>query len=149
MPRATLRRRAAAWLDAAPAALVAVSVPLLMRLPLARVAALLERLPIARRRAPARVARARDVVDALLGRVPLLARQPCQVRAITLYCVARRAGEPVELVFGAGWLGSRFVAHCWLTRDGAPFLEPRDPRPVYAELYRIPRLDTMRSRGGA
>jgi hypothetical protein len=30
-----------------------------------------------------------------------------------------------------------FEGHCWLDLDGEPFLEATDPRPVFAEVFRI------------
>jgi hypothetical protein len=41
-------------------------------------------------------------------------------------------------------MGSRpdgeYVGHCWLVKDGEPFLERTDPRPVFAEIVSIPRV---------
>jgi hypothetical protein len=43
----------------------------------------------------------------------------------------------VSLCFGIGQVKEEFVGHCWLVKDGVPFMEARDPRPLYAEMYRI------------
>jgi hypothetical protein len=49
----------------------------------------------------------------------------------------RRAGVDVALCFGAGPYQGQFAAHCWLERNGAPFLEPADPGATFATMYRI------------
>jgi hypothetical protein len=77
-------------------------------------------------------------VDAVLGRFGRLVSTSCLTRGLTRYYFLRRAGVPVTLCFGVGWPDGRFEAHCWLSRDGEPFLEARDPRPVFGETYRIP-----------
>jgi hypothetical protein len=118
--------------------LIAALTPLLMRFPLARIQALLE--PRTAPTAPD-AARERHVL-ALVGLVleygrPVL-RPSCLTRGITRYYVLRRAGVDVALVFGIGH-GSRATVdgHCWLVRDGEPFLETQDPRPLFTEMYRI------------
>lgn len=118
------------------------TVPLLMRLPLPRLAALLSRPP--RRRppsaaAPADVERLARLV-ALAPRVARpLVRTGCLTRGLTLYRFLRRAGLDVELRFG---LDPRSPAaadgHCWLTLAGEPLLEREDPRPRFAEVWRLP-----------
>jgi hypothetical protein len=64
----------------------------------------------------------------------------CLTRGLTLYWFLRRAGLDVELRFGLDPAhdGDLTDGHCWLTLDGAPYLEPRDPRPRFTELYRLP-----------
>jgi hypothetical protein len=37
-----------------------------------------------------------------------------------------------------GQIDDQFAGHCWLVKDGEPFLESQDPRPVFAELCRFP-----------
>lgn len=68
-----------------------------------------------------------------------LVRSGCLTRGITLYWFFRRAGLDVELRFG---LDPRAIepadGHCWLTLDGEPYLEKRDPRLHFTELYRLP-----------
>ncbi len=82
-----------------------------------------------------------------------LVRSGCLVRGITLYRFLRRAGAPVTLHFGmalgkgpgaridgeTGEPGDGFAGHCWVELAGQPFGEPRDPRPIYAEMLRFPR----------
>lgn len=123
----------------ARASLVMATVPMLMRLSPSRVASILERVPIARRERPRDAERARPVVDALLRLVAPGARHRCQLRGVTLYYLLRRAGRDVHLAFGVADSPSFTEGHCWLTVDGEPYLERRDPRAVFVELLRVPR----------
>ena len=65
-------------------------------------------------------------------------RSGCLTRGVTLYWLLRRAGVPVELCFGVGRPGEELAGHCWLTRDGRPYLEPADAPAYFDALYRIP-----------
>lgn len=117
----------------------AAAVPLIMRLPLPRVAALLTRPP---RRGPpsgGEVERLERLV-ALAPRVARpLVRPGCMTRGVTLFWFLRRAGLDVELRFGVDPSGEASTdGHCWLSLDGEPFLEKQDPRGRFAELYRLP-----------
>jgi hypothetical protein len=89
-------------------------------------------------------------VDALVRRVDRLiaagrpfVRYGCLVRGLTLYRFLRRAGAEVSLRFGVGTLGAlgdrdgEFAAHCWVVYQGEPLAEPRDPRPLFQETWRI------------
>ena len=58
---------------------------------------------------------------------------------MTLFYFLRRAGADVELVFGMGKHGDDYAGHCWLVKDGEPFLEQKDPRQKFATMYAIPR----------
>jgi Transglutaminase-like superfamily len=60
---------------------------------------------------------------------------PCQVRGLTLYYFLRRAGVNVSLVFGIGRVDAEYAGHCWLVKDGEPFLEIRDPREYFTAMY--------------
>jgi hypothetical protein len=115
------------------------TVPLLMRLPLPRVAALLTRSPAPAQASPATIQRLERLV-ALAPRVghPFV-RPGCLTRGVTLFWFLRRAGLDVELCFGLDAARpDRPDGHCWLLLDGEPFLEASDPRPRFAELYRLP-----------
>jgi hypothetical protein len=68
-----------------------------------------------------------------------LVRRGCLPRGVTRFWFLRRAGVPVALRFGIGEIAGRPEGHCWLVLGGEPFAEPRDPRPVYTETWRIPR----------
>jgi hypothetical protein len=131
-------RREAAQLAAVGA--FAAAVPLLMRLPLPRLAALLAAVP-PRRQPPsaAEVERLERLIE-LAPRVgaPLI-RRGCLTRGVTLFWFLRRAGLNVELRFGLDPAGGDDTdGHCWLTLQGQPFLEKQDPRPRFAEIYRLP-----------
>lgn len=119
----------------------AAAVPLLMRLPLPRAAALLTRAPRRRGRlaSPAEIERLERLV-AIAPRVARpLVRPGCLTRGVTLFWFLRRAGLGVELRFGLDPREENSTdGHCWLSLDGEPFLEKRDPRPRFAELYRLP-----------
>lgn len=115
----------------------AAAVPLLFRLPLDRLPGALEPRAV-RRGDPARAA---AVVLAALRLGRPLVRPGCLTRGATLYHFLRRAGSDVSLCFGVGQVpeaGDAPVGHCWLLRGGEPYLEPRDPRPLYVELCRLP-----------
>jgi len=66
-----------------------------------------------------------------------LVRPGCLTRGLTRYYFFRRDGMDVSLCFGMGQVKEEFAGHCWLVKDGVPFMETRDPRPLYAEMYRI------------
>jgi hypothetical protein len=118
----------------------AALVPALMRLPLPRLAALVSRPPNPRNPTSAEIERL-DRVMTLAPRIgrPLV-RSGCLTRGLTLYWFLRRTGLDVELRFGLGPEdgGGLTDGHCWLTLDGEPYLESRDPRLRFTELYRLP-----------
>jgi hypothetical protein len=119
----------------------AATVPLLMRLPLPRVAALLADPPRPRSPRACEIERL-DRVVTLAPRVAApLVRPGCLTRGVTLFWFLRRAGLGVELRFGLDPSGPHpSDGHCWLTLNGEPFLEKQDPRPRFAETYRLPLL---------
>jgi hypothetical protein len=117
----------------------AATVPLLMHLPLPRIAALVTRAP----RRPAASAAEIERLDRLIALAPRVARplvRPgCLTRGVTLFWFLRRAGLDVELRFGLDPAERDATeGHCWLEIDDVPFLEKVDPRPRFAELYRLP-----------
>ncbi len=123
----------------------AVTVPLLMRLPLPRVAALLTRAPRRRGGPDVRDGAAAEVerLDRLIALAPRVARplvrSGCLTRSVTLFWFLRRAGLNVELSFGIDPGDEQTTdGHCWLVLDEEPFLEKVDPRPRFAEVYRLP-----------
>lgn len=67
-----------------------------------------------------------------------LRRHTCLTRGIVRFVALRRAGLPVDLVFGLGAPSGVADGHCWLELDGRPFLEREDPRSVFPEMYRLP-----------
>ena len=65
---------------------------------------------------------------------PLIARR-CMTRGLTLYFFLRRTGVDASLVFGVGNIRDNFEGHCWLVRDGEPYLETTDPRSAFTPVY--------------
>lgn len=111
----------------------ACAVPLLMRLPLPRVRALIARSPGRRATvAPERLARLVELAPQVSH--PLV-RTGCLPRGVTLFWFLRRAGFDVELRFGLDPAGAD--GHCWLALDGEPYLE-RVEVSRFTELYRLP-----------
>ena len=118
--------------------LVAMSVPLITRLSLERQEALLE----PRRPAPPDPEREAWLVanvDRLLSAGRPVIRPGCLTRGLTHYYFLRRAGVDVQLRYGLGHPVGEADGHCWLVRDGEPFLERADPRGRYVETYSMPR----------
>lgn len=114
----------------------AAAVPFLLRLKLSRVKALLEpRNPSSADRD--RVEQITEYVEMAIRKGRPLVRPGCLTRGVTRYYFFRRDGMDVSLCFGMGQVKEEFVGHCWLVKDGVPFMETRDPRPLYAEMYRI------------
>ena len=114
----------------------AAAVPFLLRLKLSRVEALLEPKnpsPVERDR----VEQITEYVEMAMREGRPLVRPGCLTRGVTRYCFFRRYGMEVSLCFGMGQVDGKYVGHCWLVKDGVPFMETRDPRPLYAEMYRI------------
>jgi hypothetical protein len=65
-------------------------------------------------------------------------RPGCLTRGLTHYFFLRRAGADVVLQYGIGTVEGRTEGHCWLVRDGVPYLESKDPREHFVETYRVP-----------
>jgi hypothetical protein len=119
---------------------IAAVVPVLMRFPLKRLQDLLE--PSGARPEPdaAREHHVLALVSLVLDCGRHVLRPTCLTRGITRYFALRRAGVDVALAFGLGQgTGDKVDGHCWLVRDGEPFLETRDPRGVFTEMYRMSR----------
>lgn len=117
---------------------VAALVPLIVRLPLPRQERLLE--PRRARPAdPERAAWLAGNIDGLIARGRPVVRPGCLTRGLTHYYFLRRAGVDVRLAYGIGEVDGRTEGHCWLERDGEPWLESTDPRPHFTRTYAIPR----------
>ena len=155
------RVRRLAELDAADMGLfirvvsVGATVPLFLRLPLTRQAALLapgtdgrreERAGRGRRRLdadrPEDVARLTRCVELAQDVARPLVRSGCLTRGIVLYWFLGRGDEDIQLYFGLGRPGDRvdYSGHCWLTRQGQPYLESVDPRTSFSVIYQIPSI---------
>ena len=68
-------------------------------------------------------------------------RPKCLTRAVTRYYFLRRAGMDLTLCFGAARKGDLLVnavGHCWLVRNGEPYLEASDPRANFLPIYWLP-----------
>jgi hypothetical protein len=122
--------------------LFAALVPALMRLKLTRLELLLEPRRTPRRADASEAEKVLALVDAVLAAGRPLVRRGCLTRGVTRYYFLRRAGVPVELRFGMGKPQGEFVGHCWLVKDGEPYRERRDPRPLYAAMHTVGRSDT-------
>jgi Transglutaminase-like superfamily len=119
-------------------AAVATVVPLLARLSLPRQEAVL----LPRRRRALDAARADWLaanVDRVLAMSHPVVRTGCLTRGLTYFYFLRRAGVDVRLSYGLGEIEGKVEGHCWIVRDGEPFLERQDPRELYTETYSIPR----------
>lgn len=119
----------------------ATVVPLLMRLKVSRVAAIVEP---GRECEPADadlVKRIISYVETAMRNGRPLVRSTCLTRGLAHYYFLRRAGLDISLHFGIGRAGQEkeFSGHCWLTKEGEPYLEPRDPRLLYTDMYCISR----------
>jgi len=116
--------------------LIAAAVPFLLRLKLSRVGALLE----PKNPSPAELDRVEQItvyVEKAMRQCRLLVRPGCLTRGVTRYYFFRRDAMDVSLCFGMGQVDGEYVGHCWLVKDRVPFLETRDPRPLYTEMHRI------------
>ncbi len=123
---------------------VAVIAPALMRFSLPTLNRLLERRIASALEAGGDSTQPADVMSCvesvfILG-APLL-RPSCLRRGLTLYYFLRRTGLGVTLRFGARCINGRLVedpGHCWLEKDGRPFLEDRDPYLSNLPIYSLP-----------
>ncbi|MDQ3396354.1 MAG: lasso peptide biosynthesis B2 protein [Deinococcota bacterium] len=121
--------------------LFAAFVPLLLRLKLPTLLSLLEPKRARPLPDPAKTAKIVRYVQAVLRFGKPVVRPGCLTRGLTLFYFLRRAGVEVALCFGTGAPEGKFEGHCWLVKEGEPFLEGVDPRPVFTEIYRSgPRL---------
>jgi len=108
---------------------------LLMLLQLDRVQRLLEPRHVSVSSKPATIKQIRRYVDFILFVGRPIVRRRCLTRALTLYYFLKRAGMDVTVCFGMGTIEGEYVGHCWLVKEGAPFLERRDPRLRYTPVY--------------
>ena len=120
-------------------AFAATAPVLLARTRLGSLAAALEpaRPPAAAPTAAAVTARVTRVDRVLAAGWPIV-RRGCLTRGLTRYRFLRELGADVSLTFGIAPGSGDWAGHCWLELAGEPLAEPRDPRPTYAEMWRIP-----------
>ena len=135
-------RRSAEVALLARVVVIGMSVPVLMRLPLPRLAAVLSAATGGATRTPGPsgrdVERVVACVEAAQRALSPVVASGCLTRGVTLYWLLRRAGAPVELCFGVGRPTEDLAWHCWLVRDGRPYLEPSYSAACFDALYRIP-----------
>ncbi|MFN2472195.1 MAG: lasso peptide biosynthesis B2 protein [Gaiellaceae bacterium] len=120
-------------------ALVASLAPLLARLKLSTLSALVEPGAVRTRDEPADVDELVAHVEWVLRRGRPLVRPGCLTRGLTLYYFLRRAGVDVRLAFGVGRVDEAIAGHCWLVKDERPFLERTDPLRTFTEVTSIPQ----------
>lgn len=125
--------------EAAPIFIFAAASPLLLRMPLSRLNALISRPVLPRAPEPERLARTVRAVDTAVRWCRPLISSGCLTRGLTLYWFLRGLGQDVVLVFGAGQVSGKFAAHCWLELGSEPYLERVDPRQFFREIYRFQR----------
>jgi hypothetical protein len=115
------------------------SVPVMMRLKLARLDALLLALSRPKSGIPTAAEKIKSYLELAIRFGRPAVRPGCLTRGVTLYHFLRKeAGLEVALCFGTRQWNSNFEGHCWLVRDGKPFWETGDAGPVFAEIYRFP-----------
>jgi transglutaminase superfamily protein len=122
----------------------ALAVPLLRRLPPAGLRRLGPRPRPGARLDGSEAAALSQRIDRWLAAGRPWVRPGCLTRGIARYWFLRRAGADVELRFGLLRSAEGGVAgggHCWLTLAGEPLGEPRDPRELYIETFRLPGGD--------
>jgi len=76
-----------------------------------------------------------------------MAQQPNA--GVTLYYFLRRVGVDVSLVFGVAPEATGAVGHCWLVKDGEPYLESVDPREHFISMYSFNAHQTSAGSSGA
>jgi hypothetical protein len=122
--------------------LFAAAVPLLTRIPLRRLELLLEPDNPGLMLSTEKIERILRHTDYICRVGRRLISSLCLTRGITLFYFMRRAGMDVALVFGAGEMNGAFAGHCWLARNGEPFLEKTDPRAFFTPMYSFNRSVT-------
>ena len=116
----------------------AAAVPYLLRLKLTTVAAFVEPGSEPTPVDPDRIRKIAAYVETAIRKGRPIVRSGCLTRGLTRYYFLRRAGLDVALHFGMGRVDEVMVGHCWLVKDGKPFLEKEDAG-RYVEMYRISR----------
>lgn len=81
------------------------------------------------------------LIDAAVSLDRLAPLGPCLRRSLVRYVLLRRAGLPVEIVFGArpeerGT--TSLIGHAWIELDGGPWMEAPEHLTGYSVMYRYP-----------
>src|SRR5690554_4972158 len=109
--------------------------PLILRLRLESLSALVSRPPrLARRWNEESIL---QCCQSVFNRMKPFVRTDCLGRGLTLLYFMRAVNPGFRLVFGIGSVKGKMAGHCWLTRDGEPFLEKGDQWQVFKEIYSI------------
>ncbi len=120
---------------AARIVLFILAVPLLLRLPLKRLLPLLDN---KRSKTPdlKTIEKTIYLTDTMTAKLRPLLHSYCLSKSLTLFYFLRRAGVDLELCFGMGEVKGKLTGHCWLLKEGVPFLEQEDPRSLFKEMFR-------------
>jgi len=116
-----------------------LAVPVLLRLKLSTLERLLEPRKPPHGADDAVVQKLSTFINEIVRLAGPLFHSICLTRGTTLYYYLRKAGLDVSLCFGMGSVNDVFVGHCWIVRDGVPYMERQDPRSVYTLMYSIPQ----------
>jgi len=116
----------------------AMFLPLALRRDVASLATFLEPRRCRLQAPPATVEKIQRYADAVCA--SRFVRAECLVRGVTRYYFLRRAGLSIGLVFGMGTVNGRLEGHCWLVKDGRPFLEAHDPEPHFTRMVAFPMV---------
>jgi Transglutaminase-like superfamily len=115
-----------------------LSVPVLLRLPLNRLLPLLDVKTLKASASDARTLKIIQLTSTILSKLRPLFHSYCLTRSLTLFYFLRREGLELDLCFGMGQpeqQNDSFAGHCWLVRNGEPYLEKTDPRPLFTEMF--------------
>ena len=126
--------------DAIQIFLFLLAVPVLLRLRLDKVDALVSRPVRQQVSSPVRIIRTKRMIDLMIRWGRPLVVPGCLTRGLALYYFLRRLGVNVALVFGTGKVNDTFAAHCWLERNHEPYLEKVDPGGYFVPIYRFGNL---------
>jgi len=124
----------------------AVVVPILLRFKIERLPAIINGNNEVHPVAGLRVERVSKIIEDALDFGYPVVRKGCLTRGVTLYHFLRREGLDLTLCFGFGTVDGEYIGHCWLMRNGVPFLERHDPLKDFLTMFEIsPRRRTIQS----
>lgn len=116
--------------------LFAAVLPLLLRLKLTTVRAIVEPRRGRPPADPTTVHKIQRYVDAVCS--SRVIRAKCLVRSLVRYYFLRRAGLALSVIIGVADGDGGIVGHAWLVKDERPFLEPVDPAPRFTVMMTFP-----------
>jgi hypothetical protein len=124
--------------------LVAAFVPVLFRLRLPLLNQLLESRFKSLVSAQARLCDEEQIIQCVEWAITLgwpVIRPRCLTRGFTRYYFLRCIGIELSLCFGAARRNGELIpapGHCWLLKDGVPYLEPVEPNVNFVPIYWLP-----------